>query len=120
MTKSNNSKNGPEFDKEVYEALRAVGWIFPETPAEVEQIEQELAKNPVGLPESLSDAAEVFDMIHLPSGTRRAGQVLHLPQSDDVRSNLARAAREGSDIAEDLAERMQQDRRKAEDLTNGQ
>lgn len=73
MTKSNNSQNAREFDEEVYEALRLAGWIFPETPTEVERMEQELAKNPAELPASLADASKVFDIIHMTSSSTQAG-----------------------------------------------
>lgn len=120
MTKNDRIKDTTEFDKEVYEALRAAGWTFPETPAEVEQVEQEHAENPVELPEHLSDAAKVFNMMHLPLADNNAEGVPPFPRSNSVRSDLARAAREGGEISKDLAERMHQDRRKAEDQANGQ
>ena len=120
MTKNDKIKNTTDFDKEVYEILRAAGWTFPETPAEVEQVEREHAENPVELPEHLSDAAKVFNMMHLPLADSNPAGVLPFPRSDSVRSNLARAAREGGEISKDLAERMHQDRRKAEDQTHGQ
>ena len=120
MTKNDRIKDGTEFDKEVYEALRTAGWTFPETPEEVEQVEQEHAENPVELPEHLSDAAKVFNMIHMPLADNNPERVLPVPRSNDVRSDLAQAAREGGEISKDLAERMRQDRRKARDQANGQ
>jgi len=120
MTKNDRIKDVTEFDKEVYEALRAAGWTFPESPAEVEQVEREKAENPVELPEHLSDAAKVFNMMHLPLVDNNPKGVLPFPTSNSVRSNLGRAAREGSEISKDLADRMHQDRRKAEEQANGQ
>lgn len=120
MTKNDRIKDGTEFDKEVYEALRAAGWTFPETPAEVEQVEQEHAENPVELPEHLSDADKVFNMMHLPLADNNPEGVLPFPRSNSVRSDLARAAREGGEISKDLAGHMHRDRRKARDQANGQ
>jgi hypothetical protein len=120
MTNDNQARSGPEFDGEVYETLRAAGWLFPETPSEVEEVEQEFADHPTELPEPLADAARVFEMIHLPPADRAPNRALHLPSSTDARSNLARAAREGGEISKDLAERMRQDRRKAGGQANGQ
>ena len=120
MTKNDKIKNGTDFDKEIYEVLRAAGWMFPETPAEVEQVEQEHAENPVELPEHLADAAKVFNMIHLLPANNKSKKVLPFPQSNDVHSALAQAAREGGDISKELADRMRQDRRKARDQANGQ
>ena len=34
---------------------------IPTTPTEVERVEQEMAKNPIELPESLRDPKKVFD-----------------------------------------------------------
>jgi hypothetical protein len=98
--------------------LRAAGWTFPENPAEVEQVEQEHAENPVELPEHLSDAAKVFNKIHLPQANINSKAVLPFPRNSDARSELARAAREGGKISKNLADRMHKDRRKAEDQVN--
>ena len=118
MTKNDKIKNTTDFDKEVYEILRAAGWTFPETPAEVEQVEREHAENPVELPEHLSDATKVFNMMHLPLSDNNAEGGPPFSRSNSVHSNLARAAREGGEISKDLAERMHQDRRKAKDQAN--
>jgi hypothetical protein len=120
MTKNDKTKNGTDFDKEVYEILQAAGLTFPETPADVEQAEKEQTENPVELPEHLADAAKVLDMMHLKSSDANPKVVLPFSQSNDSRNNLARAAREGSDISTDLAQRMRQDRNKARGKTNGQ
>jgi len=63
MADNNDVRNEPELDKEVYEIIQAAGWMFPVTPHEVEQVEKELAKNPIELPEILSHPGTVFDMI---------------------------------------------------------
>ena len=120
MTENDRIKDETEFDEEVYEALRAAGWTFPETPAEVEQVEQERAENHVELPEHLSDAAKVSDMIHTPLMDNNPERVLPVPRTNGVLSDLAQAAREGGEISEDLAERMRQDRKKARDQANEQ
>ena len=120
MTNNDKIKNGSDFDKEVYDILRAAGWVFPETPEDVEQVEQEHSENPVELPEHLADAAKVFDMMHLLPSGNSPEVVLPFPQSNDVRSNLARAAREGGEISKDLAERMRRDRKKARDQADEQ
>lgn len=115
MTKNDGIKDGTEFDKEVYETLRTAGWTFPETQAEVEQVEQEHVENPVELPEQLCDAAKVFDIMNLRPSGNNPEVVLPFPQSKDAHSDLARAAREGGEISKDLAERMRRDRKKARD-----
>lgn len=119
MNNNDRIKSVTEFDKDVYEALRAAGWMFPETPIEVEKIEQELAENSVELPEHLADAARVFNMIRPPLADNNVDKVLPFPRSNEISSNLARAAREGGNISKDIAERMQQDRKKARDKANG-
>lgn len=112
-------KIDPEFDKDVYTIMQTAGWLFPETPWEVEKIEKELEQNPVKLPELISDASKVYNLMQdlLSEGLSKA----HSSDStnEDIRINLARAAREGSEISEDLAERMLRDRKKARDEMDG-
>ena len=112
-------KIDPEFDKDVYTIMQTAGWLFPETPWEVEKIEKELEQNPVKLPDSISDASKVYNLMQgiLNDGLSKA----HSSDlaNEDIRINLARAAREGSDISDDLAERMRKDRKKARDEMNG-
>ena len=48
------------FDRDVYDALVAGGWMFPETPSEVEQAERELEQAPIRVPDHLTSASDVF------------------------------------------------------------
>ena len=96
MTKKDDSQNMCELDPVVFEALRSAGLSFPETPA------------------------EVFDMMHRIGDGSRPEQILHVPQNEGVDDSLTRAAREGGTISKDIEERMQRDRRKAENSTDEQ
>lgn len=109
----------PEFDKDVYTFLQAAGWLFPETPWEVEKIEKELEHNRVTLPGSISDATKAYNLMQRSLNTDLLKIHSTNSTNEDIRINLAHAAREGGDISEDLAERMRKDRKKARDEMNG-
>lgn len=114
-----NQENKPEFDKEIYKTLKTADLLFPETPSEVEQIEQELKEYLIKLPESISDASMAFDLICNSSNSEPPKMKPNISMNNDTRNSLARAAREGGDISEELAEHMRKDRKKARDEMNG-
>lgn len=118
MTGPNDNDRGTDFDDDVYDAMRRAGFVYPDTPEEVEKVERELAENPVLLPDQLADVSRVFDVISRPSATN-AKDTIRLPENPEIRIGLARAAREGQELSEDLIQRMRQDRKAAEGNEDG-
>lgn len=117
---SQNHKKA-EFGDELVERLahraaRNAGWLMPETEDEVAQAELELAINPVPLPPELADPSAILN--HL-TGCQSVPGPIRLRISADVETNLARAAREGSDISPDVEARMRADREAAERDADG-
>ena len=97
-------------EKEVFAALRRLGWTMPVTTTEVERAEQELEQHPVTLPDSLRNPDSVFQRLHNPEPANN-GDTSSL---NDCEQNLARAAREGGNISPETEQQMQRDRDTAE------
>ncbi len=117
---NNNQNNKQELNEDIFNILKMAGFLFPETPSEVEQIELELKQCTIKLPESISDASKAFDLICNSSDDIPLKIKPNISNSDNTLRNLARAAREGGDISDELAKRMQEDRKKARDEINGE
>ena len=120
MTERPGTTQSHDFDGDVFDALTAAGWMFPETPAEVQQVEQELEQTPVHLPKHLANASSVFGRINRPPVNKDMTCPLQFPRDQEIAKGLARAARDGGDISQDLADRMRRDRLKAQEDENGQ
>lgn len=104
-----------EVERLVYDAMRSSGWLPPETEEDVARAEEELAREPVPLPEDLKDPSAVIQRL-----TRcEPRSPLGLPSSAETEGNLARAAREGGEIPEEAEERMRADREAAEREADG-
>ena len=95
---------------DVHAALTSLGWIPPQSEADVARAEQELAA--AELPDALADAKAVFERPVAPS----RANIPCLPSAADpyIDATLARAAREGGPIAPEIEERMRRDRGAAE------
>lgn len=101
-----------ELELQVYEAFLARGWILPETEADVSRAEAQMAgKECEELPLSLRDPYAVLRRSLEP---RPKVVSLQPPQNDQTPELLARAARAGKDIPNDIEERMKRDREAAE------
>lgn len=104
----NQKYSSPE-EKAFYKALKRYGYIFPETEDELKQFEDSIANMEFKIPDKFSDPIEIL----------AKGKVdkieNYLSFSDEqVEENLAQAAREGSEIPDDVLKQMENDRRKAE------
>lgn len=100
-----------ELERQVYEAFITRGWIFPQTEGDVSRAEAEMAGRKIELPASLRDP---YALLSRSSATRASVVSLQPAQNDETPELLARAARAGKDIPEDIEERMRQDREAAE------
>lgn len=84
-----------DFERSVYEAMKSCGWLLPKTPEELRQAEDDLAANPVELPESLRDPFRILDAAHS-SGERPDQAPLDQVERFDVKipAGLDRVASE--------------------------
>jgi hypothetical protein len=114
MAKSKNKgdkANRSLLERELLLAIRAEGWLAPETEQEVLEAEKTLAAERITMPTSLDHPR---GLLYRADGAR----TIHLPQpkieSAEETENLARAAREGGKISPEVEERMKKDRDAAE------
>ena len=97
-----------DFEESFEKSLRSLGYLFPTTDDEVKAFESKnnIEKTPHGLP----SANDIL----------RKGRVHSIsPQNSFINhesvENLARAARNGKEIPEEIQKRMNTDRKKSED-----
>jgi hypothetical protein len=106
MTDKNDTlKNDSEdsFEK----SLKSLGYLFPSTEDEVEAFEK---NNEIEqIPENFSTASELL----LRSKYSSVSKKINI-STNKSSENLARAARKGSDISEDIIKKMKSDRDEAE------
>ena len=95
---------------EVYHALNSDGQLIPQSDPDVIAAEQRLAAGPVELPTALQGPAAVFERTAPDSDTN----VIAFPAKTDVDATLRRAAREGGHLTPEVEQRMQDDRRRAQ------
>ena len=93
--------NDKKKDKMIQQALRTGGFLFPETPEEVVEFEKRFGHTDVILPEDLREAP-------LPN----KNSALKLTPREK-KENLAMAAREGSQLPDEVIKKMKEDREKA-------
>ena len=108
----NRNTAGAGLERDVYDALKLVGWLVPESDGEVQRSELEFEQGPVELPELLKDIRAVFDR-----PTASGGAILRLEQfaaDNETVESLGRAARSGGAISAEIEERMRRDRDSAE------
>lgn len=109
-------KDGPppnevNLERQVYEAMRSLGWIIPTTEEDVTRAESMLSKETVELPEELKDPYQILESMDSDCPPSDPEPV---PVDADVEQNLARAAREGGVIRPEIEQRMRRDRQAAE------
>jgi hypothetical protein len=114
MAKSKNKgdkANRSMLERELLLAIRAEGWLAPETEQEVLEAEKKLATERIMMPTSLDHPR---GLLYRGGGARP----IHFPQpkieSAQETESLARAAREGGTISSEVEERMKKDRDAAE------
>lgn len=94
----------------LYEACRTGGWFFATTESDVAREEQQQTSKPIDLPDELRDQANVWQRAQ-----QSATADKFVPKIDEeVKENLARAARGGHPIPKEIEDRMHRDREKAE------
>jgi len=115
MSSKENKDRKPDVRKlehQILRAMRAEGWLAPETVPEVLEAEKALAENQMDVSEASFEQARAL--------LRAADTARVIPLSKpkavrmDLSENLARAAREGGVISPEIEERMRRDRDAAE------
>ena len=116
MTSSRETGAGPADEheqllREVYDAMRRLGWLAPQDEVDVRAAEAELAENPVALPEALADPRAVLQR----PPPAQAGESPALARPDpNVAENLARAARQAGHLPPEIEQAMRRDREQAD------
>jgi hypothetical protein len=115
---TNNDKNrkvaqelsDAEAERLLYQTLLELGWLVPQTMAEVERAEKRLGQTPIELPSVLQDPFAVLD-----DKVPNRSPVLPTPTIDQTTvENLACAARNGGDVPPEIQALMERDRKRAE------
>lgn len=115
MTKRKDTKivslaDEAQFERLLYEACRAGGWLFATTENDVAREEQRQKAEPIDIPDELEDPAKVWQRAQRPVTANK-----FVPKiSEEAMENLARAARGGNPFPKEIEERMHRDREKAE------
>jgi hypothetical protein len=90
---SNETPEDPELLREVHKALKACGWLLPETVEEVRQAERALEEDPVEVPEELLDPFRLLE--ELTEQPSEPGPMLSPnPEWPPMSSGLARLVQE--------------------------
>jgi hypothetical protein len=80
-TQSNRSvsKDKPNIERQIYQALRAAGLVFPETEDEVKRAEAVMANEEITVPAEMADPMKVFECYQ----TRSAERFFTVPEGID-------------------------------------
>ena len=108
---STDAETDRELERLVHDAARSMGWVPPDSDDTVRQAEANLAQPPP-LPEALDDPIAILNA----TGDLRGLEATPLGPAGriDCRDDLARAARGGADVPEDIERQMRRDREAAE------
>lgn len=115
--KRNNAKlEGHLLESEILRAMRAEGWLVPETAEEVLEAERALSCNET---HQVSRSIPPRELLSSSGKVRVIRSERHVMPGLEVSENLARAAREGGELSSEIEERMKRDRDAAEAKDRG-
>lgn len=92
------------FDDSISKSLRKLGFIFPRSCTDFNQIEENIKVNNLAIPINLRDPS-----VFLGKKVFQNHAAITLSLSD-YSMQLAQAAREGNDISEDVKDKMEKDK----------
>lgn len=103
----------PGEEKAFFKALKKYGYIFPESEEELKLSEENISKMDFEIPVKLNDPLKIL----------KAGRIEKISEFNsfydaELEENLAQAARDGSNIPDEVWEQMEKDRKKAENKNN--
>lgn len=106
----NDQNDNTRQEKAFHKALKSYGYLFPETEAELQSFEESISKMKFQIPDKFNDPIAIL----------KAGKISNVSQfnsfnDEEIEEHLAQAAREGSDIPEDVRAQMEKDRKDAEE-----
>ena len=96
-------------EKAFYKALKYYGIIFPETEEEITRFSERISQMTFKIPKKLDDPLAILEE----GKVEKVGKFNSF-NDEYVDDNLAQAARDGSEITEDIWEKMKKDRKDAE------
>ena len=102
---------------EVHAALRKSGWLLPTTDEEIDQALCATEVTEEGVDAALTDPRELFRSGESESSDHEppvTPSTEHSQFQEDVEESLAVAAREGKEIPPEIREKMDRDRKEAE------
>jgi hypothetical protein len=100
-----NAKMDEIIENAFVKSLRHHGFLFPETQTELEIVKSKKEIEEVPLPSELEDPMQIIRR-----GKIESISSVEFPENSDVEENLARAAREGKDIPDDVKNQMKKDK----------
>lgn len=103
-------QNNANQDKAFHKALKKGGYIFPETDEELLNFEISISKMKFHIPEELNNPLKI-----LKRGKIDKVHEFNTFYDEQVEGNLAQAARDGSNITDEVWLQMEKDRKKAEE-----
>ena len=104
----------PNEEKAFLKALKNHGYIFPASEEELKLSEENISMMEFEIPDKLNDPLEILKL-----GRIEKVSEFNSFYDAEIEENLAQAAREGSNIPDDVWEQMEKDRKKEENKNNG-
>ena len=104
----------PNEEKVFLKALKNYGYIFPETEEELKLSEENISMMDFEIPDKLNDPLEILKLCRIEKISE-----FNSFYDAEIEENLAQAAREGSNIPDDVWEQMENDRKREENKNNG-
>lgn len=104
-TFNENRSNDDKIDDCLMKSLKTHGFIFSDTEDEIEEFYLEFLLKKTSLPHDLRDSSSVFK-----ASEAKEAKVFNLPPNRLIVENLAQAARDGSNISDEILEKMKRDR----------
>ncbi len=103
-----------QFEKYLHRTMKQIGWIIPETIEDVFIIEREIEKTTLDMPRQLTDPNIIFNKYKQGKLNYKDNKI----HKDDIDYPYTQAARNGSEIPEDIKEKMRIDRLEIEKNKN--
>jgi hypothetical protein len=109
MNKPEEHSSSKDIEIAFYNALKKYGYLFPETPEELECLKIRLSNKNIEIPQELDNPMEIIKR-----GYIELKDSFDIENNNIVEENLAQAAREGKEITPEVQSEMDKDREAAE------
>lgn len=108
-----NYLNQTDQEKAFHKALKCYGYIFPETEEELDNFDISISKMKFDIPDKFNNPLKILSI-----GKIEKVNEFNSFYDEEVEENLAQAAREGSNIPDEVWIQMEKDRENAEKVEN--